>query len=57
MAMQINRCKKNSIIAKNIKEEIDKYLENKNPKIKVLRFISTHQQPLVAIKNMMIHNL
>ena len=57
MAIQINHCKKNSIIAKNIKVAIDKYLEKESPKIKVLRFISTHQQPLVAIKNIMLHNL
>ena len=42
MTMQINYCKKNLIIAKNIKVAIDKYLENKNLKIKVLRLISTH---------------
>ena len=39
MAMQINHCKKNSIIAKNNKVAIEKYLVNKSPKIKVLRFI------------------
>ena len=57
MTMQINYCKKNLIIAKNIKVAIDKYLENKNLKIKVLRLISTHQQPLLAIKSIMLHNL
>ena len=57
MTMQINYCKKNLIIAKNIKVAIDKYLENKNLKIKVLRLISRHQQPLLAIKSIMLHNL
>ena len=57
MAMLINHCKKNSIIAKNIKVVIDKHLENKSPKVKVLRFISTHQQPFVAMKNILLHNL
>ena len=57
MTMLINHCKKNSIITKNIKVIIDKHFENKTPKVKVWRFISTHQQPLVAMKNIMLHNL
>ena len=57
MAMEINHCKKNSITSKNIKVAIDNYLENASRKIKVLRFISTHQQPLVAIKNIILHKL
>ena len=57
MAMQINHCKKNSIIAKNTKVAIDKYLEKESPKINVLRFISRHQQSLVAIKNILLNNL
>lgn len=35
MAMEINYSKKNSVIAKNIKVAINKYLENKNRNIKV----------------------
>ena len=57
MAMQINHCKKSSIITKSINVAIDKYLEKESPKIKVLRFISTYQQPLVAMKKIMLHKL
>ena len=57
MAMQINHCKKSSIITRNINVAIDKNLEKESPKIKVLRFISTYQQPLVAMKKIMLHKL